>query len=109
MELVRSPRRLSFSLPLFFLRLSFHILTHLSLFVRCSTEAGPTGLEDVSTYPALIAELIKRGWEDKEIEALAGGNVLRIMEGVERVAEELKGKKASMGAYGKRKDLKRKF
>ncbi|KAL7417388.1 membrane dipeptidase-domain-containing protein [Mrakia frigida] len=72
-------------------------------------EAGPEGLEDVSTYPALIAELIKRGWEDKEIEALAGGNVLRILEGVERVAEELKGEKASMGAYSKRKDLKRKL
>lgn len=85
------------------------MFTHLASHPFFHTEAGPVGLEDVSTYPALIAELIKRGWEDKEIEALAGGNVLRIMEGVERVVEELKAEKASMGAYGKRRDLKRKF
>lgn len=68
-------------------------------------EIVPKGLEDVSTYPALIAEMIRRGWSDEDVERLAGGNVLRVMEGVERVKEELKGEKASMGAYGKRQDL----
>lgn len=46
----------------------------------------PTGLEDVSKYPALLAELMKRGWTDAQIAKLAGGNVLRVMEGAEREA-----------------------
>ena len=33
----------------------------------------PDGLEDVSKYPALVAELIRRGWSDREIVGLAGG------------------------------------
>ena len=46
----------------------------------------PEGLEDVSTYPALLAELMKRGWSDVDIAKLAGGNILRVMEAAERVA-----------------------
>ena len=48
--------------------------------------ALPAGLEDVSTYPALLAELMRRGWSDAEIAKLAGGNVLRVMEAAEREA-----------------------
>ena len=50
----------------------------------------PAGLEDVSTYPALLAELMKRGWSDADIASLAGGNVLRTLEGAERIAASLK-------------------
>jgi membrane dipeptidase len=46
----------------------------------------PTGLKDVSTYPALLAELMRRGWSDANIAKLAGGNVLRVMEAAEREA-----------------------
>lgn len=46
----------------------------------------PVGLEDVSTYPALLAELMRRGWRDADIAKLAGGNVLRVMEGAERAS-----------------------
>ena len=46
----------------------------------------PTGLKDVSTYPTLLAELMRRGWSDANIAKLAGGNVLRVMEAAERVA-----------------------
>ena len=46
----------------------------------------PEGLQDVSTYPALLAELMRRGWSDADLAKLAGGNVLRAMEGAERVA-----------------------
>lgn len=46
----------------------------------------PTGLEDVSKYPALLAELMKRGWTDAQIAKLAGGNVLRVMEAAEQEA-----------------------
>jgi len=50
----------------------------------------PTGLKDVSTYPALLAELIRRGWSDADVAKVAGGNVLRVMEGAERVAAAIK-------------------
>jgi membrane dipeptidase len=44
------------------------------------------GLDDVSTYPALLAELLRRGYSDADIAAIAGGNVLRVMERAEAVA-----------------------
>ncbi|HSM38888.1 MAG TPA: dipeptidase [Candidatus Limnocylindrales bacterium] len=46
----------------------------------------PAGMEDVSSYPRLFAELISRGWTDEQLAALAGGNVLRVMRGAEQVA-----------------------
>lgn len=49
----------------------------------------PEGLTDVSTYPALLAELMQRGWSDADIAKLAGGNVLRVMEAAERVAKSM--------------------
>lgn len=49
----------------------------------------PEGLEDVSGYPHLFAELIRRGWTDRELEMIAGENVLRAMERAESVAKEL--------------------
>jgi len=39
----------------------------------------PVGLEDVSTYPALIAELLRRGWSDSEILGIAGGELLKTL------------------------------
>ncbi|MDQ2069973.1 dipeptidase [Natronospira bacteriovora] len=39
----------------------------------------PDGLEDVSTYPALFAELLRRGYEREELEKIAGLNLLRVM------------------------------
>lgn len=38
-----------------------------------------TGLEDVATYPRLLAELAARGWSDEELAKLAGGNFLRVL------------------------------
>ena len=52
--------------------------------------AAPKGLEGVETYPALLAELARRGWSDPDLAKLAGGNVLRVMERVERVAAGMK-------------------
>jgi membrane dipeptidase len=49
----------------------------------------PDGLGDVSTYPALLAELMRRGWSDRDVAKLAGGNVLRVMAAAERVSAEL--------------------
>ena len=46
----------------------------------------PTGLADVSRFPDLFAELIRRGWSDSDLEKLASGNVLRTLRGAEVVA-----------------------
>jgi membrane dipeptidase len=48
------------------------------------------GLEDVSSYPALLAELAKRGWTDAELAKLASGNVLRALKQAETVSARLK-------------------
>ena len=44
------------------------------------------GLEDVSKYPELFAELVRRGWSDEDLAKLAGGNMLRVMTETERIA-----------------------
>jgi membrane dipeptidase len=49
----------------------------------------PVGLSDVSMYPNLFAELIRRGWSDRDLRKLAGENVLRAMERAEQVAARL--------------------
>ncbi|MDZ4675802.1 MAG: dipeptidase [Gemmatimonadota bacterium] len=48
------------------------------------------GLEDVSTYPALFAELARRGWTEGELKKLAGENILRALEGAEATARRLR-------------------
>ncbi len=48
------------------------------------------GLEDVSTYPALLAELSRRGWSEADLRKLAGENVLRAFTEAERVAARLR-------------------
>jgi membrane dipeptidase len=50
----------------------------------------PVGLEDVSTFPALLAELSRRGWSEEDLRKLAGENVLRAMTTAERVAARLR-------------------
>lgn len=47
------------------------------------------GMEDVSKYPALFAELIRRGWSDADLKKLAGENLLRAFAQAERVAARL--------------------
>ena len=49
---------------------------------------GPVGLEDVSTYPALLIELLRRGYSDSDIAKIAGRNILRVMQDVETVARK---------------------
>jgi membrane dipeptidase len=53
------------------------------------SDAFPQGLEDVSGYPRLFAELIRRGWTDEELAKLASGNFLRVLRQVEEVAARL--------------------
>ena len=49
----------------------------------------PVGMEDVTGYPLLFAELIRRGWTDAELTKLANGNMLRVLRGVEQTRDRL--------------------
>jgi membrane dipeptidase len=49
----------------------------------------PEGMEDVSKYPALLAELMRRGYSREDIRKVAGGNVLRVLRQAEAVATKL--------------------
>lgn len=49
----------------------------------------PKGLEDVSRFPELFAELIRRGWNDADLAKLAGGNVIRALSGAEQAAARI--------------------
>jgi membrane dipeptidase len=60
---------------------------------------------DTDRWPQQFAELYKRGWNSYELVGLSGGNLLRVFEGVERVAHELRHEPPAMDLYEKRKDL----
>jgi membrane dipeptidase len=53
------------------------------------TDDVPEGLADVSCYPALVAELLDRGWSEEDCARLAGGNVLRVMREAETAARAI--------------------
>ncbi len=53
-------------------------------------ERGPDGLEDVSSFPALFAELLRRGWSEADLRKLAGENLLRVFREAEAVAARLR-------------------
>ena len=53
-------------------------------------------LNGVEDYPNLFAELIRRGWSDKDLAKLAGGNILRVMKRAEAVASSMKDEQPSM-------------
>jgi membrane dipeptidase len=55
------------------------------------------GLEDVSTYPALFAELARRGWSDGDLRKLAGENFLRVFAEAEAVAKRMQGQNGPLG------------
>ncbi len=55
------------------------------------TDQLPDGLADVSRYPALIGELLRRGWTEDDCAKLAGGNILRVLRDAEAAARELSG------------------
>ena len=46
----------------------------------------PVGLKDVSTYPVLIQGLLDRGYSQKDIQKILGGNLIRVWKEVEEYA-----------------------
>ena len=53
------------------------------------TDQLPEGLSDVSGYPALFAELLRRGWTESELALLSSGNILRVLHDAEKTARTL--------------------
>ena len=58
------------------------------------TAFTPAGLEDVSGYPNLIAELLDRGWSEADLAKLTWGNALRVLGDAEAVARDLRSRDA---------------
>ena len=58
----------------------------------------PRGLEDVSRYPYLTAELLRRGYTDEQVKKIIGANFLRVMRQVEQVSARLKRERAPSAA-----------
>jgi membrane dipeptidase len=52
--------------------------------------AGPVGLAGVDRFPALLEELMRRGWSDADVAKVAGENVLRVMAAAEQVSDRLR-------------------
>jgi membrane dipeptidase len=52
--------------------------------------SAPRGMEDVSKIPDLVRELARRGYSEEELKKILGGNLLRVMRQVERVAREMR-------------------
>jgi membrane dipeptidase len=50
----------------------------------------PVGLKDVSDYPNLIFELLKRGYSEDQIRKICSGNIFRVWSQVEKVAGDLR-------------------
>jgi membrane dipeptidase len=55
---------------------------------------APQGIDAVDRYPALLMELMRRGWTDGEVAKVAGENVLRVLAAAEHVAAQLRAAKA---------------
>ena len=64
------------------------------------------GLEDVSKYPDLTAELLKRGYTDQDVKKILGLNILRVMREAERVSGELRKKRGPSTATIEQMDAK---
>jgi len=60
------------------------------------TAFTPQGLEDVSGYPNLIAELLGRGWSQADLSKLTWANVVRVLREAEGVAHALRDERPSI-------------
>jgi membrane dipeptidase len=50
----------------------------------------PVGLDGVEDFPALLAELLRRGWTDEEVKKLVGRNALRVIREAEKTSARLR-------------------
>jgi membrane dipeptidase len=69
-------------------------------FYQSGGDSMVPGLEDVSRYPYLFAELLRRGYSDEDVLKIAGRNHLRAMRQMEKVAAELQKSEAPLITEG---------
>jgi membrane dipeptidase len=62
-------------------------MTHVGLGSDFDGAVMPLGMEDASKLPRITDALLKKGYSERDVEGILGGNLLRVMEQVERVAE----------------------
>jgi len=62
------------------------------------TDQLPDGLQDVSCYPGLVAELMERGWSEADCGQLASGNILRVMHEAQAAASAISARRAPSSA-----------
>ena len=55
--------------------------------VTRSLSSVPKGLEDVSKYPALFAELLRRGYSDNDVAKISRLNIIRVLQKAEEVRD----------------------
>lgn len=55
-------------------------------------DSTPKGLDDVSKFPELVAEMLRQGVTDEEAGLVVGGNVLRVWRDVDKVSAEMQKK-----------------
>ena len=60
-------------------------------------DSAPVGLEGVEGYPVLFAELLRRGYSDDDLRAIAGRNLLRVMRKAEALAKRLQPERPPSG------------
>jgi membrane dipeptidase len=60
--------------------------------------SAPIGLEDVSTFPALVEELLRRGYSDEDVKKVLGLNVIRAMRRAEQVAQAMQSERGPSNA-----------
>ena len=63
----------------------------------------PRGLEGVDCYPALLAELMRRGWTDADVAKVAGSNVLRVLATAEQISAKLRATRTASEAVIEKK------
>jgi membrane dipeptidase len=66
--------------------------------------ASPIGLEDVSRFPYLFAELVRRGFSERDLEKMSSKNMLRVLRRVEAVGASLR--KTRSPAIGRLEDYR---
>jgi membrane dipeptidase len=66
--------------------------------------ASPVGLEDVSRFPHLFAELVRRGFSERDLEKMSSKNMLRMLRRVEAVGAALR--KTRPPAIGRLEDYR---
>jgi membrane dipeptidase len=59
----------------------------------------PQGLEDVSCYPNLTAELLRRGYSEADVKKILGGNILRVMREVEAISKDFRAQRSPSTAH----------